>query len=236
MDKKVIVITGATGGLGRELVSFFDRPEHHLLLFKNRSDAYAVQCSHEWIQLDFLDSNAVVSYLETEFVHLYRVDVLINNAGISRNGVSWKLGLEDWNDVIQINLTVPFLMAQASLKKMKQQKSGRIINISSVVAQTGVIGTSAYAASKSGLLGLTKTMAKESASFGVTVNALALGYFDRGMIKEVNAELQNRIKEQIPVGKLGDVQTIADTIEWLMLPSSEYVTGQTISLNGGLFC
>jgi NAD(P)-dependent dehydrogenase (short-subunit alcohol dehydrogenase family) len=118
---------------------------------------------------------------------------------------------------------------------MREQNSGRIISISSVVAQTGVVGTAAYAASKAGLIGLTKTVSKETATSGITVNCLALGYFDVGMIDDVNPEMQAQIIQTIPQLRLGTVPTILGTIDWLITEEASYITGQTISLNGGLF-
>jgi NAD(P)-dependent dehydrogenase (short-subunit alcohol dehydrogenase family) len=118
---------------------------------------------------------------------------------------------------------------------MRANNYGRIINISSVVAQTGVPGTAAYAASKAGILGLTKTLAKELANQSITCNALALGYFNQGMITEVSEEMQEQIISQIPKKRLGGVETILTTIDWLLKEESDYITGQTISLNGGLF-
>lgn len=234
MEQQVILITGATGGLGSAMVQHFETKNVRLALHTYQHETYAVSCEHEWFQADLRDQDSIPQLVADVVKRFGRIDVLINNAGISRNGLSWKLANEDWNDVIAINLTAPFLLTKAVLPSMRAQQFGRIISISSVVAQTGVPGTAAYAASKAGLLGLTKTVAKETATSGITVNALALGYFDTGMITEVSPELQEQIRLQIPKQRLGSVDTILATIDWLLLPAADYITGQTISLNGGL--
>lgn len=235
MEKKVIVITGATGGLGREMVKHFEKQHVRLALHTFQNEPFEVACEHAWFKADLTDPQQVSNFIVMVLTNFGKVDVLINNAGVSINGMSWKLNPSDFQQVIAVNLTAPFLLMHGFLPAMREQKSGRIISISSVVAQTGVPGTSAYAASKAGLLGLTKTVSKEVAQSGITVNALALGYFDRGMISEVSPELQEQIIAQIPLKRLGSVDTIIATLDWLLSEEAGYVTGQTISLNGGLF-
>ncbi|MNU98943.1 3-oxoacyl-[acyl-carrier-protein] reductase FabG [compost metagenome] len=235
MDKKVILITGATGGLGTAMVKHFEKQDVKLALHTFQQEPFQVACEHAWFKADLRDENQVSNLVATVLANFGKVDVLINNAGISRNGMSWKLAPAEFNEVIAVNLTAPFLLSHGLIPGMRANNYGRIINISSVVAQTGVPGTVAYAASKAGILGMTKTIAKELASQPITCNALALGYFDQGMISEVSEELQQQIISQIPKNKLGGVETILSTIDWLLTDASDYVTGQTISLNGGLF-
>lgn len=235
MDKKVILITGATGGLGSAMVKHFEKQDVKLALHTFQQDPFDVAGEHAWFKADLRDENQIRNLVSTVLANFGKVDVLINNAGISRNGMSWKLSAPDFNEVIAVNLTAPFLLCQGIIPGMRANNFGRIINISSVVAQTGVPGTVAYAASKAGILGLTKTIAKELANQPITCNALALGYFDQGMISEVSTEMQEHIIAQIPKSRLGGVETILASIDWLLKEESDYVTGQTISLNGGLF-
>lgn len=235
MDKKVILITGATGGLGTSMVKHFEKQDVRLALHTFQQEPFDVACEHAWFKADLRDENQVKNLLASILANFGRVDVLINNAGISKNGMSWKLSPADFNEVIAVNLTAPFLLCQGVIPGMRANNFGRIITISSVVAQTGVPGTVAYAASKAGVLGMTKTIAKELANGAITCNALALGYFDQGMISEVSEEMQQQIISQIPKNRLGSVETVLTTIDWLLKDESDYVTGQTISLNGGLF-
>ncbi len=235
MDKKVILITGATGGLGSAMVKHFEKQDVRLALHTFQQEPFEVECEHAWFKADLRDENQVKNLLASILANFGRVDVLINNAGISKNGMSWKLPPADFNEVIAVNLTAPFLLCQGVIPGMRTNNFGRIITISSVVAQTGVPGTVAYAASKAGVLGMTKTIAKELANGAITCNALALGYFDQGMISEVSEEMQQQIISQIPKNRLGGVETVLTTIDWLLKDESDYVTGQTISLNGGLF-
>jgi 3-oxoacyl-[acyl-carrier protein] reductase len=188
-----------------------------------------------YFQADLTNEDEVNRMIEAVINRFGRVDVLINNAGISKSAISWKTSLDAWNETIAINLTAPFLVAKACIPSMRKNGSGSIINISSVVGQTGQIGTAAYTASKAGLIGLTKTLAKELVSNNITVNALALGYFSTGMIADVPQEQQDQIIESIPLKKLGDPATVCKTIEWLISSEAAYVTGQVIQLNGVLY-
>jgi NAD(P)-dependent dehydrogenase (short-subunit alcohol dehydrogenase family) len=235
MERKVIVITGATGGLGSEMVKHFEQQNVRLALHTFQQEPFDVACEHAWFKADLRDPQQIDTLIAAILANFGRIDVLINNAGISKNGMSWKLSDADFNEVMAVNLTAPFKLIKGFLPKMREQKSGRIISVSSVVAQTGVVGTAAYAASKAGLIGLTKTVSKETATNGITVNCLALGYFNVGMIDEVAPEMQAQIIQAIPQQQLGSVATILATIDWLISKEADYITGQTISLNGGLF-
>lgn len=236
MDKKIVLITGSSGGLGSELSKFFSEKEYQLVLMYNTNKPLIPEGNDVMhIKADLRDANQIQSAIHGVLEKWNKVDVLINNAGISQSDMSWKTSVNDWNETIQVNLTAPFVLSKLLLPIMKQNGFGRIINISSVVAQTGVIGTSSYAASKAGLLGLTKTLSKEVAKHNITVNALALGYFNRGMIKDVPDEFRDEIIESIPKNELGNPRIIAETIHFLMSNDANYLTGQTINLNGGLF-
>ena len=236
MDKKVILITGASGGIGRELASFLNDEKYHLVLhqFKNSIDFVANE-NITVIKADLTQTEDIEHLVNEVLTKFGKVDVIINNSGISRNAVAWKTTDEDWDETILVNLTAPFKICRAFLPTMRKNNFGVIINISSVVGQIGVPGTAAYAASKAGLIGLTKTMAKEVAVNNIRVNAISLGYFEKGMISNVPEEIKNDIIDQIPMRKLGDVKNICQTVSWLIHDDSDYITGQVINLNGGLF-
>lgn len=236
MEKKVILITGASGGMGKQLTEWFKDQNYSLVLqyFQNPlelDDSDSILC----VKADLRDEDQILSLVEKAIKKFGRIDVLINNAGISKSSISWKMDFQAWKETMAINLDAPFLLSKAIIPYMRNNNNGRIINISSVVAQAGFVGTSSYAASKAGLLGLTKTLAKELAGNNITVNALALGYFNTGMIDDVPLEIQDTIVDLIPMKKLGDPQTVCKTIEWLISNEAEYITGQVINLNGGMY-
>lgn len=236
MEKKVILITGASGGMGKELTNWFIGQGYALVLqyFQHpleldESDSLLM------FKADLRDENQIHHLVKQAIDKFGKIDVLINNAGVSKSSISWKMDFQDWKETMAINLDAPFLLSKAVIPFMRNNNQGRIINISSVVAQSGFVGTASYAASKAGLFGLTKTMAKELAGSNITVNALALGYFNTGMIEDVPAEIQENIIDQIPMKKLGDPQTVGRTIDWLISQEAEYITGQVINLNGGMY-
>lgn len=235
MDEKVILITGASGGMGSYLAEKLQQQGFKLALHANRNPIRIAESEKIAIfKSDLCDELACEQLIQAVIKRFGRLDVLINNAGISRSNVIWKTKQADWEATMNINLDVPFYLSKYAVGEMRKSNWGRIVNISSVVAQTGFIGTSAYAASKAGLVGLTKTLSKETASFGITVNALALGYFNTGMISDVPEEIREEIIAKIPVKKLGDPETVCKMIELLISEAGGYITGQEINLNGGL--
>lgn len=237
MDKKVIFITGASGGMGQALTKWFASKETIQLVLHAHDNADLLYASENTIivQGDLSTETGSNEVIKQVFSKVNRIDVLINNAGISKSAMSWKQTSEEWRKTIAINLDAPFFLSKAFLPAMRANGFGRIINITSVVAQTGAIGTAAYAASKAGLIGLTKTMAKEVAVNGITVNALALGYFETGMIADVPDERLQHIVSAIPMGRLGSTQTVCSAIDWLIAEEASYITGQVINLNGGMY-
>lgn len=237
MEEKVIIITGASGGMGSSLAKLFlEHSTAQLALHFNTHKIGIPESDRvKHYRADLGTESGCVNLIDEVYKDFQRVDVLINNAGISMSSMSWKTNANSWKQTMDINLNAPFYLSRSVIPIMREQNDGRIVNISSIVAQTGFVGTASYAASKAGLLGLTKTLSKELAGFGITVNALALGYFNVGMIEDVPEPLQEEIITNIPKRKLGDPKTVFKTIEWLMSNEGSYVTGQTINLNGGLY-
>lgn len=230
-----MLITGASGALGSEIASYFSKQSIQLALHYKSAlplESESTSCKH--FKAD-LTKEEEVKALIANVVHTFgRLDIIINNAGISKSSISWKTSAADWSETLAVNLTAPFLVSKYAIPEIRKQSVGRIINISSVVAQTGFVGTVAYAASKSGLIGMTKTLAKELSPFKITVNALALGYFNKGMIDDVPVDMQQAIIESVPLKTLGDPKTINKMIETLISDAGDFVTGQTLNLNGGL--
>lgn len=234
--EKVILITGASGGMGSALIRDFAKQGFRLALHHhNRIPVLPESENVAHFKADLTNETEVSQLAANVTKRFGKIDILIHNAGISRSGMSWKMSTADWRETMAVNLDAPFFLSRAVVPFMREQKFGRIIHVSSVVAQTGFIGTSAYAASKAALLGLTKSMSKELISSGITVNALALGYFEVGMIEDVPDDLRALVMESIPAKRLGDTLTVSSALEWLISEEAGYVTGQTINLNGGMY-
>jgi NAD(P)-dependent dehydrogenase (short-subunit alcohol dehydrogenase family) len=235
MEKKVILITGASGALGKQIAAYLESQGHTLILHYFQHPIRTENPNVMTIACDLRSPSEMEEMINQVISRFGRIDVLINNAGISKSNVAWKTTAEAWRQTMQINLDAPFFLSQAVIPSMRAYAFGRIINITSVVAQTGFVGTSAYAASKAGLIGLTKTLSKELAKFHIAVNAIALGYFNTGMIEDVPAEVQAKLLEQVPVNQLGDPLLLAKMIDFLISPEADFITGQTLNLNGGLY-
>jgi NAD(P)-dependent dehydrogenase (short-subunit alcohol dehydrogenase family) len=235
MEKRVMLITGASGGMGTAISKWFKEFDYQLVLHSfDHQPSLPTSEDVTHLNADLRDPAAIQEMVNEIIARYGRLDVVINNAGISRSAMSWKTSLDAWNETMAVNLNAPFIIASSTIPKMREKSFGRIINITSVVAQSGAVGTSAYAASKAGLIGLTKTISKEVALNGITVNALALGYFNTGMITDVPEEIQKTIVQSIPMNRLGTTDTVCKTIEWLISEEAGYITGQVINLNGGM--
>ena len=237
-----IVITGANGGLGSTLVSdLLDAGITNLACqYRSGVDTIAgILAEHGLNPVDHLfqaeltreeDVLALQSAIESRLGAPWG---LVNLAGGSSNAMSWKMSLADFTNILHANLVSTFLTTRAFLPAMRERGGGRIINVSSIVAHTGVAGASHYCAAKAGIEGFTRAVAQEAASKKVTVNALALGYFDKGIISEVPEEILVGIKARIPMRRLGSASEIEPLVSYLLSPAAAFMTGQVIHLNGG---
>jgi 3-oxoacyl-[acyl-carrier protein] reductase len=228
MKEPNILLIGASGGIGSQLAAKFNRDS--VVLHYHRQHP---ECDFRCVSADIADYPAVEKMVQQAAEMLGSVDVLINAAGVSIDGFLHKYSPDDWRSVIDTNLTGSFHLLRAVLPLMRAQRFGRIITMASVVYQRPVLGTSSYSTSKAGLVGLTRTAAIENASFGITCNCIALGYFDAGMGARLPQELRDEISQAIPMKRFGRVDELQRAIEFLI--KTEYVTGQVISLNGGLY-
>lgn len=163
-----------------------------------------------------------------------RIDILVNNAGITRDGLLLRMKEEDWQSVLQVNLTGTFFCVKAVLPMMSRQRSGRIVNIASIVGAIGNIGQANYAASKAAVIGLTKTVAREYASRNITVNAVAPGFIDTAMTQDLSVETKEALLNQIPLKRLGQPSDIADAVSFLCSEKAGYITGHVLHVNGGM--
>jgi NAD(P)-dependent dehydrogenase (short-subunit alcohol dehydrogenase family) len=239
-----IVITGANGGLGSTLAVDLLMAGVTNLACQYRFGADTITKilkSHGLRPEDHLFRADLTQEEDVQIMEaavMSRLGVpwgLVNLAGGSTNGMSWKLSLAEFDAVLRGNLVSTFLATRAFLPSMRQTGGGRIINISSIVAHTGVCGASHYCAAKAGIEGFTKAVALEAASKSVTVNALALGYFDKGIIAEVPAEILEIVRSQTPLKRLGNASEIFPLVSYLLSPESAFMTGQVIHLNGGYY-
>ena len=238
MDKKIVFITGVSRGIGLEIAKCFSN-NGYFVLGTSRSDfdlakvLSSDECLH--LQLDVTDRNQISACLD-QLKEIDKVpNVLINNAGITKDQLFLRMKNEDWDDVINTNLTSVFNMSKLFIKSMVKERSGSIINISSVAGLMGNAGQVNYSASKAGLGGFTRALAKEVAARNITVNCIAPGFIETDMTDHFQDKDLENILNQIPANKMGNPQHIADLALFLASPKGNYITGQTISVDGGLF-
>lgn len=226
----MIIISGASGGIGQYLMKTFkDAGEPVLGLYNSvKPEGFT---DDELYKIDISNIEQLEQF-RNHFAGTDKKLVLINCAGINYNAFAHKADMNEWKRVLEVNLIGTFGIINAILPAMRENNYGRIINLSSVVARTGVPGTSAYAASKSALWGMSKAIAAESAAKNITINCLNLGYFNIGMISIVPEKMQEAIKSKIPSGKFGDPADILNAVNFLI--SSEYINGEAIDINGAL--
>jgi acetoacetyl-CoA reductase/3-oxoacyl-[acyl-carrier protein] reductase len=224
----MIIITGITGGIGNFLFHQFSSTGEQVAgtYHIQKPEGKLFEHTHALDITNFSKAEQFIQSLKGKQI------TLINCAGVSANAFAHKSEPKDWAQVVNVNLTGTYNMIRAVLPVMREQNYGRIINLSSIVAQTGVMGTSAYAASKAGLNGMIKSIALENAQKGITINNINLGYFSVGMINTVPKEMQDKIKEKIAVNEFGDPQNIFNTIQYIR--NTPYLNGTCLDLNGGL--
>ena len=237
-DKKIL-ITGATGGIGYSLVKkFYDLGSVILATGTNEKKLDQLQKEFKNIKIKSfkLDQHSEVEKF-VDYCHseLGSIDVLINNAGITLDNLSIRLADENWKKVIDINLTSTFLMCKYAIKKMLKSKQGKIVNITSIVAHTGNLGQANYAASKAGIIGFSKSLAIEYARKNINVNCISPGFIKTEMTDKINDEFKKKLISKIPSGDLGKGEDIANCAVFLASEMSDYITGETIHVNGGMY-
>ena len=234
-----VMLTGGTGGLGKAIAKrLVDRGA--IVTISGTKKTVLDEISSELSQNAFFlvndlsESGAVEKLLSFAYEKMGEVDILINNAGITRDGLMVRMGDDDWLDVIAINLTAGFKLARGCLKSMMKNRWGRIINISSIVGFTGNPGQANYAASKAGIIGMTKSLAAEVASRNITVNCIAPGYIKTAMTESLTEKQTSELLKLVPSGRMGVPEDIAASVLYLSSEEASYLTGQTIHINGGL--
>lgn len=235
--ERVAVVTGGTRGIGAAISKALKDAGYKVAAVyggnKESADAFTKETGIPSYQIDVSDFDACQTGVAQIEKDLGPIDVLVNNAGITRDGTMHKMSYEQWNDVIQTNLTSCFNMSKAVIDGMRERNFGRIVNIGSVNGQAGQYGQVNYAAAKSGIHGFTKALAQEGASKGITVNAIAPGYVATDMVRAVPEKVLEKIIQTIPAGRLGEPEDIARGVLFLIDDDAAFITGSTVDINGG---
>lgn len=243
LEGKNVLVTGASRGIGREIVLELARQGANVAVNYAGSEKSANEVVDEIkalggqsfaVQANVADNEAVAAMTKQVVDQFGSLDILVNNAGITRDNLLMRMKEEDWDAVIDTNLKGVFLCTKAVTRQMMKQRSGRIINIASIVGVSGNPGQANYVAAKAGVIGLTKTTAKELASRGITVNAIAPGFITTDMTDKLSEEVRTEMLKQIPLARLGDPEDIAKVVVFLASDDSRYMTGQTLHVDGGM--
>ncbi len=236
---KTALVTGASGGIGAEIARALHQAGATVGLSGTRVaplEALAAELGERAhvLACNLSVAEEVEGLVKRGVEALGSVDILVNNAGITRDGLAMRMSDDDWASVIDVNLTATFRLCRAAIRGMMKARHGRIINISSVVGTTGNPGQANYCASKAGMVGMSKALAAEVASRGITVNCVAPGFIETAMTDKLNDEQKGRILTQIPAGRMGSAQEIAAAVLYLASAEAGYVTGATLHVNGGM--
>ncbi len=240
---KTALVTGAAQGIGRDIALALATDGADVAICdvnleaaqKTAADIEATGRKSLAVKANVAASADVIAMIDQVVQKFGKIEILVNNAGITRDGLILRMKDEDWDLVLSINLKGAFLCTKAALKYMSKQRSGTVINIASIVGAMGNAGQANYVASKAGLIGLTKTIAREYANRGITANAVAPGFIDTAMTQALSENVRTELAKQIPMGKLGTPADVANAVRFLASPWASYVTGQVIHVNGGMY-
>ena len=240
LEKRNIFVTGATGGIGGSIIETLNQNGANIIASgTNEEKLNRIKSKYKNIKtINFNVSNhkkidSLVEEVSDSFNG--KIDGLINNAGINNDNLSLRMSLDEWQKVIDINLTSTFLLSKFFIKKMLKNKYGKIVNITSIVGHTGNIGQSNYAASKSGIIGMSKSLALEYAKKNITINCVSPGFIDTDMTEKIDEKFKAQLIEKIPINRLGQPKDVANVVSFLMSDLSNYITGETIHVNGGMY-
>jgi 3-oxoacyl-[acyl-carrier protein] reductase len=243
LEGRTALITGASQGIGRACALTLAKAGARVALAARNEAKLAVVAAEirsgggtaEVFAIDMASEDSIKSGAKAALAHFGRIEILVNNAGITKDVLLLRMKRADWDDVLATNLTGTFLLTQALLSPMLKARWGRIINISSVVGEAGQAGQANYAASKAGLIGFTKSLARELASRGITANAVAPGYIETAMTAVLDEKQREAMTAQIPLGRAGTEQDVANAVHFLASDEAAYITGHVLDVNGGMY-
>ena len=236
---KKILVTGATGGIGKALVQKFVSLEGNVLATGTKTeklDALKKEFPNiNVLKFDISNHSKIEDFIENVSSQLVGLDILVNNAGINMDNLSLRMKDDEWKKVIDINLTSTFLLSKHSIRNMLKNKFGRIVNITSIVGHTGNTGQANYAASKAGIIAMSKSLATEYAKKNITVNCVSPGFIVSDMTMNIAEKVKLYLTSRIPMGKLGTGEDVSNCVAFLSSEQASYVTGETIHVNGGMY-
>jgi 3-oxoacyl-[acyl-carrier protein] reductase len=237
---KIVMVTGGAAGIGRVTAEAFAREGAKLAICDvnpetGEAAAKSLGAEASFEKVDVANETAVSEWTDQVVKRYGRIDVLVNNAGITRDALLLRMKASDWDLVMNVNLKGAFLCTRAVVRYMAQQRSGRIVNVASVVGVVGNAGQANYVASKAGLIGLTKTVAREFAARGITVNAVAPGFIETQMTAVLSEKVKEGFLSQIPLGRAGTAEEVASAVTFLASDQAAYLTGQVLHVSGGMY-
>ena len=236
---KKILITGATGGIGKALVKKFISLEGNVLATGTKTEKLDILKKEfpniNILKFDISDHSKIEEFIENVTSQLAGLDILINNAGINMDNLSLRMKEDEWKSVIDFNLGSTFLLCKYGIKKMLKNKYGRVVNITSVVGHTGNLGQANYAASKAGIIGMSKSLAIEYAKKNITINCVSPGFIQSKMTESIVESIKAVLTSRIPMAKLGTGEDVSNTVAFLSSDAASYITGETIHVNGGMY-
>ena len=240
LKNKNIIVTGASGGIGSAIISKLNDCGAKILASGTRQEKLEKLKSKfkniEILRFDISQNDKVEEFIENAISQLGgNLDCLVNNAGITKDNLAIRMTLEDWKKVIDVNLTSTFLLSKYAIKKMLKNKSGKIINITSVVGHTGNLGQANYTASKAGIIAMSKSLAIEYAKKNINVNCISPGFIKTAMTDEIEEKFKEIIISKIPSARLGEPEDIANAVNFLASNQSDYINGETLHVNGGMY-
>jgi len=236
---KNILITGATGGIGNEIVKKFISLGGNVLGTGTKTEKLdelkKLHLNIKVKKFDMIEHGRIEEFIDNAHLELGGLDILVNNSGVNADNLSLRMKEEEWKKVIDVNLTSTFLLSKYAIKKMLKNKFGRIVNITSIVGHTGNLGQANYSASKSGLIGMSKSLAIEYAKKNITINCVSPGFITSNMTTNIAEKVKLYLTSRIPMGRLGSGDDVANCVAFLSSNQASYITGETIHVNGGMY-